>query len=144
MSKQGLIRGCLIVFLLMLPAVSPAKSILDNAPKGFTNNQAISNPSTVAGVYNNAYDGDIVVLQGRLIKFLGHERYEFADNTGRIEVELDDDHDWSFLSRDELIQIMGIVDSSIFSKRIDVKQAFSLDKTNDEAISTQDSNSPVN
>lgn len=144
MSNQGLICGFVISFLFMLPAVSQARSILDNAPKGFTNNQPSSNPSTVAGVYNNAYDGDLVVLQGRLIKFLGHERYEFADNTGRIEVELDDDHDWSFLSRDELIQIMGVVDSSIFSKRIDVKQAFSLEKTNDDAISTQDSNSPVN
>lgn len=144
MSKQGLICGVVMSFLLMLPAASQARSILDNAPKGFTNNQPSSNPSTVAGVYNNAYDGDLVVLQGRLIKFLGHERYEFADHTGRIEVELDDDHDWSFLSRDELIQITGIVDSSIFSKRVDVKQALSLEKTLDASISAQDNNSSAN
>ena len=55
-------------------------------PSGFANNA----PQTVQQVLDNAYDDQRVALTGRLTNFLGHDRYEFTDNTGRIEVELDD------------------------------------------------------
>lgn len=93
-------------------------------PAGFSN-QA---PTTVAGVLDSAYDDQYVVLQGRLTKYLGHDRYEFTDNTGTIEVELDDDRNWSFISKDELIQIRGKFDDDFMDKKIDVKDAVSLER----------------
>lgn len=92
-------------------------------PAGFDNN-----PTTVAGVLNNAYDDQIVVLKGRLTKYLGHDRYEFQDNTGTIEVELDDDRNWSYISKGELIQIRGKFDDDFMDKKIDVKDAVSLER----------------
>lgn len=92
-------------------------------PGGF-DNQA---PSTVAGVLNSAYDDQIVVLQGRLTKYLGHDRYEFTDNTGTIEVELDDDRNWSHIAKDQLIEIHGKFDDDFMDKKIDVKRAVPLE-----------------
>lgn len=92
-------------------------------PSGFNNN-----PSTVAEVLKNAYDDQVVVLQGRLTKYLGHDRYEFTDlQGGTIEVELDDDRNWSFISKDELIEIQGKFDDDFLDKKIDVKNAYSLE-----------------
>lgn len=88
-------------------------------PSGFANNA----PQTVQQVLDNAYDDQRVALTGRLTNFLGHDRYEFTDNTGRIEVELDDDRDWSFISKDQLITIFGEVDRDFYSIKIDVKDA---------------------
>lgn len=93
-------------------------------PSGF-NNQA---PNTIAGVLDSAYDGQIVVLRGRLTKYLGHDRYEFTDGTGTIEVELDDDQDWSFISKDQLIQIRGEFDNEFMDKKIDVKYAVPIER----------------
>ena len=50
-------------------------------------------------------------------------RYVFADSTGRIEVELDDDRDWSFIRKDQPITIFGKVDRDRHSISIDVKDA---------------------
>lgn len=92
-------------------------------PQGFQN-QA---PTTVAGVMQTAYDDQYVTLQGRLIAYLGHDRYSFQDATGIIEVELDDDRDWSFISKNELIQIIAKVDKDFWNTELEVKQAFSLE-----------------
>lgn len=124
--------------VLLLPSTSVSQpslipnnidkpSLFDKAPQGFTKSERHSTITTVAGVFNNAYDGHLVTLNGRLVEYLGHELYLFSDETGNIKVELDDDHDWSFLKKDELIQIVGVVDNSIFSTKVDVKQAFRLE-----------------
>ena len=96
------------------------QAAVPGGPQGF-NNQA---PNTVAGVLANAYDDQIVTLQGRLTNFLGDDRYEFTDQAGdRIEVELDDDQNWNHISRDQLITIVGKVDKDLLSTTIEVKQA---------------------
>lgn len=92
-------------------------------PQGFANN-----PSTVSAVEKDAYDDQIVVLRGRLVNYLGHDRYEFADETGSIEVELDDDRDWSYISKDEYIELVGKVDRDFLSTSIDAKRIVSLEK----------------
>lgn len=101
------------------------------APQGF--NQSVSGgpqgfdnlaPNTVAGVIRQAYDDQVVTLKGRLTNFLGDDRYEFTDEAGdRIEVELDDDMNWSNISRNQLITIVGEVDKDTFSTTIEVIQA---------------------
>lgn len=89
-------------------------------PQGF-DNQA---PTTVAGVLKSGYDDQIVSLQGRLTNFLGDDRYEFTDMNGdRIEVELDDDKNWSNISKDQPIIITGEVDKDLLSTTIEVKYA---------------------
>lgn len=91
-------------------------------PKGF------NNQTSVEQVKKNGRDDQFVILDGRLTAYLGDDRYEFRDNTGAIEVELDDDRDWSFLSKDELIRIYGKLDVDFLSTKIDVKKAVSLEK----------------
>lgn len=95
-----------------------------NGPQGFDQ----PNIDTVAAVSKNARDDQFVCLHGRLINYLGHEHYEFADNTGTIEVELDEDRDWFFISKGELIEIVGKVDRDFFSTTIEVKRAHSLER----------------
>ena len=90
-------------------------------PAGFSAPSA--NPQTVQQVLEQGYDDQRVTLVGRLTNFFGHDRYEFSDDTGRIEIELDDDRDWSFISKDELITIYGDVDREYNSVKIDVKDA---------------------
>lgn len=92
-------------------------------PQGFQ-----QGPTTVAGVLQSAYDDQFVTLQGRLIAYLGHDRYSFQDQTGVIDVELDDDRDWSYISKNELIQITAKVDRDFWSTELDVKQAISLER----------------
>ena len=96
------------------------QSAAPGGPQGF-NNQA---PNTVSGVLSDAHDDQVVTLQGRLTNFLGDDRYEFTDAAGdRIEVELDDDKNWSNISKDQLINIVGKVDKDLLSTTIEVKQA---------------------
>lgn len=91
-------------------------------PRGFGNEL-----NTVAAVKKNASDDQHVTLTGRLVNYLGHDRYEFADNTGTIEVELDDDYNWSMIAKGQLIQIFGTVDRDFFFTSIDVKRAIPVD-----------------
>lgn len=93
------------------------------APQGFG-----ANLNTVQLVKSNARDDQYVTLRGRLVDYLGHDHYEFADNTGTIEVELDDDYDWSYISKGEFIELSGKVDKDFFSTTIDVRQIVSLEK----------------
>lgn len=96
----------------------------NQGPSGF-NNQG---PNTIAAVIDSAYDGQIVILRGRLTKYLGHDRYEFQDQTGTIEVELDDDKDWSFIAKDQLIQIRGEYDNEFLDKKIEVEYAVPVER----------------
>ena len=89
-------------------------------PGGFNNNV----PNTVAGVKKNAYDEQIVHLRGKLVRYLGKDKYEFADVNGEtIKVELDDDYNWSHINKDQLIDIVGEVDKDFIGIKIDVKSA---------------------
>ena len=79
-------------------------------------------------VQSSAKDGQMVFLQGRLTKYFGGEDYEFTDFFGdTIEVELDDDRDWSYLKKDEPINLMGLLDKDMFSIKIEVKKAFPIE-----------------
>lgn len=95
-----------------------------SGPQGFDN----PNVGTVAAVSKNAYDDQWVTLRGCLTNYLGHERYEFTDATGSIEVELDDDRDWSFVSKGQLIDIVGKVDKDFLSTTIEVKNIVPIER----------------
>lgn len=54
---------------------------VDTAPAAVT---------TISEVLNTAKDEQLVTLEGRITKKIGHEKYQFADQTGTIVAELDD------------------------------------------------------
>lgn len=121
----------LLILSLGLPFIAFAApkgfdepSYYNSNPKGF-DNQA---PNTVKQVLSKGYDDQFVVLKGRLTKYLGKDRYEFTDNTGSIEVELDDDRDWSYIAKDQLIEIKAIIDKDILSTSLEVHDARVLEK----------------
>ena len=121
MRKVNLIAA--IAVLASCAAFAAPQGFNSSAPQGPAgfNNQA---PGTVKDVLSSAYDDQIVTLKGRLTNYLGDDRYEFTDVNGdRIEVELDDDKDWSSIAKDQLIEIIGEVDKDLMSISLEVKRA---------------------
>lgn len=89
-----------------------------NQPRGFS-----SYLDSIVDIQNKGRDKDRVILQGRLTNYLGKDNYEFTDLKGdRIEVELDDDVDWSLVHRDQLITISGELEKNMFTVKVEAKQ----------------------
>lgn len=78
---------------------------------------------TVSQVVQSAYDDQHVTLVGRLTNYLGDAHYEFADNTGTIVVELDDERNWGHIEKNQQIKIVAEVDRDRRGVTLDVKQA---------------------
>ena len=84
--------------------------------------QGFSQLSTVAEIQTSGFDEQEVQVQGRLTNYLYKDFYEFTDELGNsIEVELDDDIDWSPVHKDQLITIFGEVERNLFKLCIEVK-----------------------
>ena len=118
-------RVIIYLFCTLLLIVGSASAGMHDrfhhGPRGFGHERLMS----ISEVQSNAKDGQMVFLQGRLTKYFGGEDYEFTDHSGdTIEVELDDDRDWSYLKKDELINLIGKLDKDMFSIKIEVKKAF--------------------
>lgn len=66
-------------------------------------------------------DDTPVVLNGRIEKNLGGEKYLFTDNTGSVTVEIDNE-DWNGVSVSEkdIVELRGEVDKDFTSFEIDV------------------------
>lgn len=119
-----LVNSIMLGAALTVGAAAYADGYYGGGPQGFNTPDV----GSVAGVKRNAYDDQWVTLRGRLVNYLGEDRYEFSDDTGSIEVELDDDQNWSFVSKGELIELTGEVDKDFFFTTIDVKRIVSLEK----------------
>ncbi|MDR0556412.1 MAG: NirD/YgiW/YdeI family stress tolerance protein [Treponema sp.] len=61
----------------------------------------------------NLRDDDPVVLQGKITRFLGDEKYLFSDDTGTIRVEIDN-RLWRGFSvgENDLVEITGEIDKN--------------------------------
>ena len=72
-------------------------------------------------------DDSWVVLEGNIIRQVGHELYEFKDATGTINVDIDDKR-WmgQTLSPTDKVRIEGEVDKDWNSVEIDVKTVRAL------------------
>jgi uncharacterized protein (TIGR00156 family) len=66
-------------------------------------------------------DHSPVVLQGKIERFLGDEKYSFTDASGKITVDIDD-RLWYGLSvnQDDTVVISGEIDKDFLSIEIDV------------------------
>lgn len=74
------LAAVLTVALAVLPAAARAQYA---GPSALTT-------TTVKDLVANGKDDQHVQLQGRIVKHIGGEDYEFADATGTIRVEIDD------------------------------------------------------
>lgn len=74
------LAAVLTVALAVLPAAAHAQYA---GPSALTT-------TTVKDLVANGKDDQHVQLQGRIVKHIGGEDYEFADATGTIRVEIDD------------------------------------------------------
>ena len=91
--------------------------------------------TTVHQVQTGASDEAEVLIKGRLTGYLYDNNYEFTDLIGQsIEVELDDDVDWSYVHKDQLIEIYGEVDRNMFKVKIDAKHYRILEEVNNAAM----------
>lgn len=114
--------------LLLCSTVNASKNVC-NVPNGFDNLL-----SSIPQIQNKGKDDQYVRLKGRLTSFLGKDCYEFTDSMGNsIEVELDDDIDWSNVHKDQLIEICGKIDKDLFVLKIEAKsyQALESPKSQD-------------
>ena len=84
---------------------------------------------TVADAKDKA-DDTIVVLQGQIVKALGHDKYQFTDETGEIILDIDeDDFNGVTVTEGEMIEITGEVDKEMMKPtEVNVKQIKKMDK----------------
>ena len=78
------------------------------------------NTATVAQALKMSNDTP-VVLQGKIIKSLGGDKYTFADDTGEITIEIDSEkwHGQS-VGENDTVEIKGEVDKDLLSLKVDV------------------------
>ena len=87
-----------------------------SAPQGFSE----PGVSSVKEIKDSAVDDQYVRVQGSLTSWIGKDKYEFTDLKGdKIVVDLDDDYNWSYIKKDQKIEIVGEVDKNF--RRDDVK-----------------------
>lgn len=79
-------------------------------------------PKFTVAQAKKAKDDTRVVLQGKIIREVEHEKYEFADDTGVILIDIDDKI-WRGLSvtTDDLIEIEGYIDDDDVFEPIEVE-----------------------
>lgn len=108
---------CIVTTCLGLMHVAHADEWF-NQPRGFS-----TYLESVVEIQNKGRNKDHVLLQGRLTSYLGRDNYEFTDLYGdRIEVELDDDANWSLVHRGQLITIAGKLDKNMFTVKVEAKR----------------------
>lgn len=108
-----------------------AKGSWHTAPRGFDQVRSISD------IQAHCSDDQEVQVQGRLTNYLYKDFYEFTDEQGNsIEVELDDDIDWSPVHKDQLITIYGEVERNLFKLSIDAKGYRILEQAPQVAVAT--------
>ena len=92
----------------------------NRGPKGF--NQA--RLTTISDLKKTAKDDEIVRLEGSLVEQLKHDKYLFKDTNGdTIKLELDDDRDWSFIEKDQPLEIVAKVDKELMSFELELISA---------------------
>lgn len=120
--------------LIALGAALAALPVLAAPPQGFdaAPQSAVQGPkgfdaapvSTVTHVLNTAKDHQIVTLRGKFTEHIKGDKYVFTDNEGNsIKAELDDDKDWSMISKDAPVEIRAEVDKDWNNTKLEVISA---------------------
>ncbi|MCL2007561.1 MAG: NirD/YgiW/YdeI family stress tolerance protein [Treponema sp.] len=95
--------------LFLIPVLFALITLSLSAQQGGFRGPSVG-PITVAEALNLRDDAP-VILRGRVLRFLGNERYLFADDTGTITVEIKR-RIWGTLSIDEndIVEISGEIE----------------------------------
>ncbi len=79
---------------------------------------------TVGQIQESGKDDQRVLLRGRIVKYLGDEKYQFTDGTGEIQVEIDHDL-WPSgqpISEKSEVELVGKYDKELIGKsEVEVK-----------------------
>jgi uncharacterized protein (TIGR00156 family) len=104
------------------PGTAPAAA---NAPQGGYKGPSVG-PMSVADA-KTLRDDSPVILRGKIERYLGNEKYVFADATGKITVEIENKV-WGALSVNEkdAVEISGEVDRDFSGVEIEVKSVRKL------------------
>ena len=105
--------------VLGLSSAAFAQGFQGTAEMGGFQGPGLSN-STVAEALKLG-DDTAVVLEGKIEKSLGKEKYVFSDNTGSVTVEIDNE-DWrgQKVTPNDTVVIQGEIDKDLFKTEIDV------------------------
>lgn len=105
--------------VLGLSSAAFAQGFQSPAEMGGFQGPGLSN-STVAEALKLG-DDTAVVLEGKIEKSLGKEKYVFSDNTGSVTVEIDNE-DWrgQKVTPNDTVVIQGEIDKDLFKTEIDV------------------------
>lgn len=117
----------ILLSLLCLGVAAPA--LAKHAKPGFVFVPDEVVVESVADVKNKS-DETLVVMQGKILKALGDEKYTFADKTGEIIIEIDeDDFNGVTVTAGEMLEISGEVDKDLMKPaKVDVKQIKKLNE----------------
>ncbi len=94
------------------PIHNHCESTFKGKPQGF---EKTINLMAVSDL-KNAKDAELVRVKGKVTKFLGDEQYELTDeNNDKILIELKNGRDWSFIHKDDPIELIAKYDKNFFS-----------------------------
>lgn len=89
-------------------------------PQGFE----LTTLKSLEEVKKNSYDDQLVTVRGCFTRQVSHDKYEFTDEKGNtIIAELDDDHNWSHIAKDALVDILAEVDRHRQKVELEVLEA---------------------
>lgn len=101
-----------IAFALLAGLAIAPLSIDSAAHAQYVGAQAANAPTTVAEVLKSGTDDQRVTLRGQITRRLYGDKYIFADSTGEIRVDIDQD-EWPAgqpINEKTLVEIIGKVD----------------------------------
>ena len=125
-----------ILSLSCIAALAAASSIVIAQPTGYAGPSSKAQASGYAGPTNvplmsarelldKGKDDQYVRLKGRIVNHKGGEDYEFADQSGRLTVEIDDKHFPAGVRIDQntLVELVGEFDKELVGEsKFEVKQ----------------------
>jgi uncharacterized protein (TIGR00156 family) len=111
MKKKGLFLGFCLLTLAVFFANAQQSGYRGPGAVAITVDEA-----------KNLRDDTPVILQGKIERFLGDEKYLFSDDTGNIVIEIDD-RIWGNLSIDQNdpVEITGEIDRGFWQLEVDVR-----------------------
>jgi len=125
-----------IFSLSCIAALAAASSLAIAQPTGYAGPSSKAQASGYAGPSNvplmsakelldKGKDDQYVRLKGRIVSHKGGEEYEFADQSGRMTVEIDDKHFPAGVRIDQntLVELVGEFDKELVGEsKLEVKQ----------------------
>ncbi|WP_418765781.1 YgiW/YdeI family stress tolerance OB fold protein [Mailhella sp.] len=126
--KSSRIPAALCASLALLLTLGVSNALASGPNGGYTNNNrgGFTGPGPAVTTVNQAKsmrDDSHVTLEGHIVRHIGGDRYLFEDNTGSINVEIENKR-WQgqTVGPNDLVEISGELDKDWSEMEIDVKR----------------------